>query len=212
MNALRIAIGAAQRPVGQGPEATGGNPQKKIYLYTSLYATEAELETLEQTLANHISPTIISATDIANTGATLDTGGEFTPRSIKDARNRILTAIAQRQGQPAFRKQLLAEYDHKCAITHCDSEDALEAAHILPYNGHATNIIQNGLLLRADIHILFDRGLIAINTADWTITLHERIRHSHYASLHGQKLRLPQKKDSHPSIDALNKHRVESGI
>ncbi len=47
-------------------------------------------------------------------------------------------------------------YGGRCAVTNCDIEDVLEAAHISPYNGPSTDQVYNGLLLRTDIHTLFD--------------------------------------------------------
>ncbi|MBE2321408.1 HNH endonuclease, partial [Solirubrobacter sp. CPCC 204708] len=71
-----------------------------------------------------------------------------------------LTAVAQRRGQSTFRNQLLEAYDLRCAITGSNAVAVLEAAHICPYRGDHTNRVDNGLLLRADIHTLFDLGLI----------------------------------------------------
>ena len=85
----------------------------------------------------------------------------FDPSSIKDAQERISRTIAQRRSQPAFRNALLDAYDRKCAITGCEVVEVLEAAHIYPYRGPDTSKVVNGLLLRADVHTLFDSGLIA---------------------------------------------------
>jgi hypothetical protein len=76
----------------------------------------------------------------------------FDPMGIKDARQRMFSSIVRRQGQPAFRKQLLVAYKGQCAITGCEVESVLEAAHIVPYMGLETNHPGNGLLLRADLH------------------------------------------------------------
>jgi len=73
---------------------------------------------------------------------------EFSPRSIADGRKRTIAAMIRRRGQPVFRKKLLAAYDRKWAITECDVEEVLEAAHIMPYRGPDTNHLANGLLLR----------------------------------------------------------------
>src|SRR5205823_2979542 len=81
----------------------------------------------------------------------------FDPISIEDGRRRIQ---ASRQGQFAFRAALIEAYGGRCAMTGCDILEVLEAAHIVPYRGPSTNAVSNGLLLRADIHTLFDLGLI----------------------------------------------------
>jgi predicted restriction endonuclease len=69
----------------------------------------------------------------------------FDPKTAEDARRRVLAAIAQRQGQPKFRKKLMAAYGSRCPISNCDFLEALEAAHILAYRGPETNHVQNGI-------------------------------------------------------------------
>jgi hypothetical protein len=93
--------------------------------------------------------------------------GAFSPSDLEDARRRILAAIVLRQGQWGFRERLLAAYQRACAVTGCDVVEALEAAHIIAYLGPKTNYVTNGLLLRADIHTLFDLGLIAVQPNDY---------------------------------------------
>lgn len=209
---LRKALSAAQKPIGQRANAKGGNGQKKIRLYLDLNTQGTDLHSLGRSLATPTRSIVMSAGDIANTAETISASGHFDPHSIEDARARTLSAIVQRQGQSAFRKSLLEAYGNRCAITECDLEEVLEAAHILPFKGPATNTLENGLLLRADIHTLFDRGLIAVDTANWTILTHARITSTQYASLNKQHLRLPSRPELHPSTVALNKHRVESGL
>src|SRR5262249_1774663 len=86
--------------------------------------------------------------------------GEFDPSGISDARNRILSSIGRRRGERAFRQYLLAAYEGRCAFSGCAVEAVLEAAHIVPYMGPETNHPGNGLLLRADLHTLFDLQLV----------------------------------------------------
>src|SRR5690606_35764594 len=74
--------------------------------------------------------------------------------SDHDARVWIMTAIAQRQGQGAFRAMILDAYGQRCAISGCNAIAVLEAAHILPYRGEHTHRVDNGLLLRSDLHTL----------------------------------------------------------
>jgi len=132
--------------------------------------------------------------------------------SEKDSRKRTLSEIVARQGQGTFRKALLAAYSGKCAITGSDAWDALEAAHISPYMGEHTNVIQNGLLLRADLHSLFDLGKIAINSSDFRIILHPDLRSGYYSGLHGKMISLPTNKNEWPSKEALDKHREYCGL
>jgi len=76
----------------------------------------------------------------------------FDPEAVESDRRRRLAAITERRGQPAFRRKILLAYEGRCAFTGCDVEEVLEAAHIYPYQGDATDVISNGLLLRSDVH------------------------------------------------------------
>ena len=87
----------------------------------------------------------------------------FDPGNVLDARERIKTTITQRRGQRGFRDALIAAYGGKCPITGISTLHILEAAHIFPYLGSSTNVTSNGLLLRADIHTLFDCRLLAVH-------------------------------------------------
>nr|WP_278449051.1 HNH endonuclease [Brevundimonas diminuta] len=131
---------------------------------------------------------------------------DFDPTSIEDGRRKIWGQVKRRQGQPAFRRHLLAAYGGQCAITDCSVEALLEAAHILPYRGKETNVVQNGLLLRADIHTLFDLGLIAVGR-DRRVLVSERLAVTEYAALKGKPLRATVQRIEAPSSSALEWHR-----
>lgn len=130
----------------------------------------------------------------------------FDPANLEDARRRIDASIVIRQGQPAFRKKLLDAYDRRCALTNCAVEAVLEAAHICGYMGPKTNDVRNGLLLRADLHTLYDRMLIAIDPATHEVSIAPELRESEYASLEGRLLRLPKHPEQRPSAEALQIH------
>lgn len=136
----------------------------------------------------------------------------FDPANIDDARQRISRTIAQRRGQRAFRDALLAAYEGRCAISGCSVVDVLEAAHIHPYRGPETNKVVNGLLLRADLHTLFDCGLLAIDPASMTVLVAPSLRQSDYGAFHGRKLLIPQQQAHRPSRDALAMHRADVGL
>jgi predicted restriction endonuclease len=132
--------------------------------------------------------------------------GAFAPACLEDARKRILAAIVLRQGQEVFREQLLAAYRQSCAVTGCDVVEVLEAAHIVAYRGPETNHVTNGLLLRADIHTLFDLGLLAVHPTDYRLLVSRRLRGTAYEVLDGQIIRLPANHAEHPSREALELH------
>lgn len=133
---------------------------------------------------------------------------QFDPADVEDARERIARTIAQRRGQQAFRTALIDAYDGRCAISDCAVIDVLEAAHIVPYRGPATNSVQNGLLLRADLHTLFDCGLIAIDPQTMMVVVAPSLQNSEYQCLQGQQLRSPRDPTQSPSKKALKQHRM----
>ncbi len=131
----------------------------------------------------------------------------FSPNDIIDAREKMMASIIRRRGQPTFRQKLLAAYNGKCAITGCNVEEVLEAVHILPYRGPQTNHPPNGLLLRADIHTLFDLGLLAIDTSNMEVLISPDLVSTEYNLLAGKLLRNPKNNSLAPSTEALNQHR-----
>ena len=109
------------------------------------------------------------------------------PKNQAEAQERIAASIAGRRGQQEFRQKLLRLYK-KCLITGCDAEEVLEAAHIQAYSEAGTFEVSNGLLLRADIHTLFDLGLITIDTSDMTVITAEELKNTVYGEFNKRKL------------------------
>jgi putative restriction endonuclease len=136
----------------------------------------------------------------------LETARETDPTSLEDARRRIEATIVLRRGQSAFRDRLLEAYGRRCAITGCDAEEALEAAHIVPYKGEHTNLPSNGILLRADLHTLFDLGLLTIDPASFSVVLHQKLHLTAYRSLLATKLRVPEIPIAQPNSAAIEQH------
>lgn len=100
---------------------------------------------------------------------------------------RIKRAIISRRGQWSFRRGLLVAYGQRCQVTQYTGESALEAAHIVPYSegGEFTNDLRNGLLLRADIHTLFDLGLLKVAPKSLEVQIMSPLLDSSYAKLQG---------------------------
>ncbi|MFJ2520483.1 HNH endonuclease [Cellulosimicrobium cellulans] len=137
---------------------------------------------------------------------------EFDPGDLKDERDRRLLLQVVREGQDRFRTALIEAYGGRCAITAADASETLEAAHIYPYSGPATNKVSNGLLLRADVHKLFDRGAIAVHETTRHVLLKPHLLVTSYAYLQGSRLQLPRKRVYHPSTAALRSHREWAGL
>jgi hypothetical protein len=124
---------------------------------------------------------------------------------------RSLQAIAIRRGQPAFRKLLMYAYGGACAVTGCTEIAALEAVHIYPFSKKGRYAAANGLLLRADLHTLFDAGLWAIEPNTRQIRISREITDKNYQRLNGRRIRGPRDVKFSPRKAALA-HRYRSFI
>lgn len=128
---------------------------------------------------------------------------EFDPDQVTDDAERVRQEIKARSGQDKFRESLLRAYDGRCAVTGCKATAALEAAHITPFSGPSTHHVANGLLMRSDIHTLFDLDLIRVHPVKRIIVVDESLRGTEYARLAGKKLREPRHPQERPHKDAL---------
>jgi putative restriction endonuclease len=144
--------------------------------------------------------------------ATVSKQVDFKPNEGADTRERLIAEVVRRRGQKKFRDALIAAYGGRCVITGCDASEALEAAHISPYQGEHSHHPQNGLLLRADLHSLFDLGLIAINPATMKVIISKRLLGSQYEHYDGQVIKEPTEPIRGPSFEALKEHLSWSGI
>ncbi|MGE0421875.1 MAG: HNH endonuclease [Reyranellaceae bacterium] len=118
--------------------------------------------------------------------------------------------VRPRLGQGGFRVLVTDVYQRRCAVTLERTLPALEAAHIRPYADGGTHEASNGLLLRRDIHSLFDAGYVTV-TPDLRFEVSRRIREEfengrHYYALHGQRLNPPSHPSHMPDRSALTWH------
>jgi putative restriction endonuclease len=118
--------------------------------------------------------------------------------------------IRPRLGQGGFRVLVTDIYRRRCAVTLERTLPALDAAHIKPYGDGGVHEARNGLLLRRDIHSLFDAGYVTV-TPDLRFEVSPRIREEfengrHYYALHGHKIEPPSDIDQRPDPDALAWH------
>ena len=163
--------------------------------------SEDSADIFERALAEAEGRASVTPVDVARYSEGED--DDFDVSSIKDARKRIVRAICRRQGQQSFRKKLLHAYERRCAVSGCRTEHVLEAAHIIPYQGARTNHAQHGILLRGDIHTLFDLNLIKVSPKDYRIEVDPGLRSSEYQVFNGKKIRLPKDRRQRPDIRAL---------
>lgn len=132
-----------------------------------------------------------------------EAGEAYNPNGQDDARDRVLREVVRRRGQRKFRQSLIAAYGGACAISGCSVLPLLEAAHITPYMGPETNSVTNGLLLRADLHTLWDLGLIAVQPETQKLWVSPSVNDPVYQSLADTRLRPPGQNSQRPSLAAL---------
>ena len=119
------------------------------------------------------------------------------------------TLITPRLGQGTFRVAVTEAYGKGCAITDEHSLPALEAAHIKTYAAGGPHEVRNGLLLRADLHRLFDQGYLTV-TPDRRVEISRRLREDFangrsYYPYHGHHLRGPASAQDQPLGEYLLK-------
>jgi len=116
-----------------------------------------------------------------------------------------------RLGQGAFKILVTDAYNRNCAISGEKALPVLQAAHIKPFNERGPNSVSNGLLLRSDLHILFDRGYLTV-TPEYKIEVSRKIKEEfnngkHYYTFHGKELyALPKIITDRPSLDFIRWH------
>ncbi|MEO8217018.1 MAG: HNH endonuclease [Acidobacteriota bacterium] len=118
-----------------------------------------------------------------------------------------------RLGQRSFRIAILDSYGRRCSVTGERTLPVLEAAHIRDFATVQTHSIDNGLLLRSDLHKLFDTGYVTV-TPDYHFLVSRRIREEFengrdYYALSGQAIRLPENPVHRPMSETLSWHNEE---
>jgi putative restriction endonuclease len=153
------------------------------------------------------------AADATRLRATIGSSNSpFIMEDDRDLRDKVMAQVARRRGQSSFRAALLHAYKGICCVTGCTLRDALEAAHIVSYKGDHSHNVQNGLILRSDIHTLFDLGLLAL-TPEYRIKLAPNLlEDGSYAALEGCYINLPDNHEQRPSRDALLHHQKWANI
>jgi len=118
--------------------------------------------------------------------------------------------VQPRLGQATFRIAVLDAYGRACAVTGEHSLPAIEAAHIRSYAQDGPHEVRNGLLLRADLHRLFDTGYVTV-TPDLFLEVSPRLREEYkngrsYYPLHGSRLQVPSSEMNRPQTEFLEWH------
>ena len=118
--------------------------------------------------------------------------------------------LEPRRGQGAFRLMVMDAYGRRCAVTGEKTLPVLEAAHIRPFRETESHEVTNGILLRTDIHRLFDQGYVTV-TPDLRFRVSSRIRDQFhngliYYDLHERPIRIPEEARQQPDLHALEWH------
>jgi putative restriction endonuclease len=118
--------------------------------------------------------------------------------------------VRRRIGQGTFRVAVTQAYQRQCAVTRERALPALEAAHIRPFAETTEHYVQHGLLLRSDVHRLFDRGYITV-TPELRVEASHRMKDDfndgdNYMRLHGSKIWVPERRELRPDPEVLAWH------
>ncbi|WP_026122463.1 HNH endonuclease [Nocardiopsis halotolerans] len=119
----------------------------------------------------------------------------------------------RRLGQEAFKLALLDAYEGRCAVTGQRVRPVLEAAHIHPVSEGGLHRLDNGLLLRSDVHRLFDLGYLSVSP-DLEVRVSPHLHKDfpdagEYTALEGRPVSVPGPRADRPSRDALQWHLSE---
>ncbi|GAB4108110.1 MAG: hypothetical protein Kow001_03530 [Acidobacteriota bacterium] len=121
--------------------------------------------------------------------------------------------VQPRLGQGIFRVNVIEAYQRACAVSREHSLPALEAAHIRPFAEGGEHRVSNGLLLRSDIHRLFDQGYVTV-TPDYRFLVSDRLRQDFangrsYEPFKGTRIAVPRDPRDRPDPQLLGWHNSE---
>lgn len=125
--------------------------------------------------------------------------------------------IRPRLGQGTFRVSVMDAYGRACAVTTEHSLPVLEAAHIRPYAEGGTHDVSNGILLRTDIHRLFDKGFVTVSAKDLRLEVSSKLKEQWengriYYDMRGVRIQRPRASREQPDVALLqwhNEHRFQ---
>lgn len=118
--------------------------------------------------------------------------------------------VRPRLGQGTFRVLVTDNYERRCAVTGERTLPVLQAAHIKPFSLVKEHDARNGLLLRSDIHTLFDQGYVTV-TPEHRFEVSRRLKEDwengrDYYAHHGGRVRVPGRADAKPDAVFLRWH------
>jgi putative restriction endonuclease len=149
---------------------------------------------------------------------------EFAEAITTEERSRRLISAVQREAR--FRDDVLAAYDHRCALSGLAVGNSpsrayglLDAAHIRPVGSHGADTLANGMALTPTLHRMFDKGLFTLIYRGSALEVRTSpfLRQEMIHGREGFELRLangldavvPASDGSRPSRDALEYHHSQ---
>ncbi|WP_426564285.1 HNH endonuclease [Angustibacter sp. McL0619] len=122
------------------------------------------------------------------------------------ATGQVEALTRQRVGQQRFRERMLERFGSTCAVTGKQPESILDAAHLDAYAERHVHEEDGGLLLRADVHRLFDRLLLTFDPVTWRSCVAPALleRHEPLQAIHSQPIAVPA--SLRPSLDLIGQH------
>lgn len=168
----------------------------------------------EAVVASYFSPNVSgSSLEDQMKGLLEDAGIDIPETDLEgmtdDQRTLAKKLVKLREGQQKFRADLIKAYG-ACAVTGTSVPRALDAAHISDYLGKQTQVVSNGILLRSDLHRLFDSKQVTVTAEDgYVFLVSPDLADSPYAALDGQAIQVPPIESQKPSRDLLRKHNAK---
>lgn len=167
-----------------------------------IFCRAVEMDPIHPTLEAALNRSIGAALAWANV---LDAGeGFIAGLANDDGINMPLevsaSAIRVRRGEVRLRNQLIRDYRSECAISGKCAKDLLEVAYVAPYPAGDVHSTRNTVLLRTDLHTMWDLNLIGVDPDTMEVHISDKMRGTYYESFVGAKLALPR--DGAP-IDAV---------
>ena len=199
MNKQDVALAIADH-LGVEPDATWFSERGKVtYSFQKAIADRVGVPFGELTKVNQMRA-ILESVAVAwdeerhSSEATANPGGNVTKEAYLD----LLVAL-----------ETLLE---RCAVTGSTAVAVLEAAHIVPFAEGGPALPANGILMRSDIHTLFDLRLISIDPRTWRLVVHPSLDDTEYAALHGAEIALPARPAERPRREWVGDHFERSGL
>lgn len=184
--------------------ATGGKATRRSL--NRVVAKEAAIVFLHPQLTYDVSADSIIIDDVPINSASRDEAKIAEKEAVNDNIENFRNVLRRvRKGQSQLRNKLLQVYSSQCCVTGTGPANVLEAAHIEWHSAGGINISTNALLLRSDIHILFDDHLITIEPETMKVLVSEELIDSPYWVLNKATLR-PRNDNKLPDKGKLEYH------